>query len=274
MVEVGARYVGKRAVVTGGASGIGAAIAMAMAAEGGAIAVLDLDLERAQAIAGKCGGDSIALACDVADPKAVAGAFGQIDATLGGVDVLVNNAGHAPARDELRTQRALTNMQRAMTGEPPEPLQILSSLGLDDWDRMLRVHLYGTFFCSREAMARMQRDNAGGVILNLASILGIAGSAQAPHYAAAKGGIIALTKSIAAEGATAGVRANAIAPGWIDTPMTQGALVPELAAMLRMQIPAHRFGTPDEIAALAVHLCADEASYTTGQVISVNGGLF
>lgn len=139
---------------------------------------------------------------------------------------------------------------------------------------MLRVHLYGTFYCSREAMARMERSETGGAIVNLASILGIAGSAAAPHYAAAKGGIIALTKSMAAEGAGVGIRVNAIAPGWIDTPMTQGTLVPEVEAMLRMQIPLHRFGTADEIAALALHLCADEASYTTGQVISANGGLF
>ena len=187
--------------------------------------------------------------------------------------MLVNNAGHAPPRNEELTQRSLANMQRAMTGESPEPLQALSSLGLDEWDRMLRVHLFGTFYCAREAMTRMQGRESGGVILNMASILGIAGSAAAAHYAAAKGGIIAFTKSLAAEGATAGVRVNAIAPGWIDTPLTQNALAPEVAAMLRMQIPLHRFGTAEEVAALALHLCSDEASYTTGQVISPNGGL-
>ena len=267
------RYTGKRVVVTGGASGIGAAIASAMAAEGAVVAVLDVNTEQATSVAEKCGGGAVALTCDVSDPAAVADAFGEIDGALGGVDVLVNNAGHAPPRNEQVTQRALGNMQRAMTGESPEPLQALSSLSLDEWDRMLHVHLYGTFYCAREAMARMERTG-GGAILNLASILGIAGSAAAPHYAAAKGGIIALTKSMATEGAAAGIRVNAIAPGWIDTPMTQGTLLPEVAAMLRMQIPVHRFGTADEIAALALHLCADEASYTTGQVISANGGLF
>ena len=266
------RYTGKRVVVTGGASGIGAAIALAMAAEGGTVAVLDLDDERAGSIAEKCGG-GIAIGCDVADPDVVAEAFAEIDTALGGVDVLVNNAGHAPPRKEELTRRSLDNMQRVMTGESPQALKSLSALSTDEWDRMLRVHLYGTFYCSREAMARMEAGD-GGVILNLASILGIAGSAAAPHYAAAKGGIIALTKSMAAEGAGVGIRVNAIAPGWIDTPMTQGTLIPEVAAMLRMQIPVHRFGTADEIAALALHLCADEASYTTGQVISANGGLF
>lgn len=268
------RFDGKRVAVTGAGSGIGAAIALGMAAEGARVAVVDLDGNRARAIAEKCGNGSIALACDVADPQAVATTFAAIDAALGSVDVVVNNAGHAPVRNEALTQRVLDNMQRAMTGQSQQPLQSLSSVSLDDWDRMIRVHLYGTFYCSREAMTRMEASGTGGVILNMASILGIAGSAAAAHYAAAKGGIIAFTKSLAAEGAAAGIRANAIAPGWIDTPMTQGTLAPEVAGILRMQIPMHRFGTADEIAALALHLCSDEAGYTTGQVISVNGGLF
>ena len=268
------RYEGSRVAVTGAGSGIGAAIAMGMAAEGAAVAVIDMDAGRARAIADKCGAGSVAFTCDVADAEAVASTFADIDGALGRLDVVVNNAGHAPARNEALTQRTLGNMQRAMTGETQQPLRSLTSLSNDDWDRMIRVHLYGTFFCAREAMTRMERDGAGGAILNMASILGIAGSAAAAHYAAAKGGIIAFTKSLATEGAAAGVRVNAIAPGWIDTPMTQGALAPEIAGVLRMQIPMHRFGTTDEIAALALHLCSDEAGYTTGQVISVNGGLF
>ena len=226
------RYTGKRIVITGGASGIGAAIALAMAGEGGIVAVLDLNGEAAKTVADKCD-DAYAIPCDVSDQDAVTSAFAEVDATLGGVDVLVNNAGHAPPRSEELTRRALDNMQRVMTGETPRPLQSLSSLDPGEWDRMLRVHLYGTFYCSREAMARMEHSDAGGVILNVASILGMAGSAAAPHYAAAKGGIIALTKSLAAEGAAAKVRVNAIAPGWIDTPMTQGSLLPEVSAMLR-----------------------------------------
>jgi NAD(P)-dependent dehydrogenase (short-subunit alcohol dehydrogenase family) len=267
------RYEGKCVAVTGAGSGIGAAVALAMAAEGAAVAVIDMDADRARAISDKCGDGCVALTCDVSDAQAVASTFAEIDSALGSIDVLVNNAGHAPARNEALTGRLLENMQRAMTGESQQPLQSLSSLSLDDWDRMLRVHLYGTFYCAREAMARMERGS-GGVILNMSSILGIAGSAAAAHYAAAKGGIIAFTKSLASEGSAAGIRVNAIAPGWIDTPMTQGALTSETGAVLRMQIPMHRFGTPDEIAALALHLCSDEAGYTTGQVISVNGGLF
>jgi|SRR5947209_3507280 len=267
-----ARFNNRRVVVTGGGSGIGAAIAVAVAAEGGALALLDRDHEAAQAVADRCGGEALAVACDVADPDAVAAAFAQVDARFGGLDVLVNNAGHAPPPDPALTQRALENMQRAMTQQPPLPLRVLSALDLPAWDRMIRVHLYGTFFCAREAMSRMEQGE-GGVILNMASILGLAGSAGAPHYSAAKGGIIALTKSLALEGAAAGVRVNAIAPGWIDTPMTQTVLAPELAAVLQAQIPMHRLGAAEEIAALALHLCAEESSYTTGQVISVNGGL-
>lgn len=267
------RYAGKRVVVTGAGSGIGAAIATAMAAEGATVALLDLDGDTAREVAGECGPGAITIACDVADAVSVASAFADIDDAFGAVDVVVNNAGHAPPRNDELTERGLANMQRAMAGEPPQPLRSLSSLAPDEWDRMIRVHLYGTFHCAREAMTRMERTGTGGAILNMASILGIQGSAAAPHYAAAKGAIIALTKSLAAEGVTSGVRVNAIAPGWIDTPMTQGALRPEVAGMLRMQIPMHRFGTADEIAALALHLCSDEASYTTGQVVSVNGGL-
>ena len=267
------RYSDKRVAVTGAGSGIGAAIATRLAREGALVAALDLDADRAVATASECGAGSVGLRCDVADAAAVADAFAEIDRALGGVDVVVNNAGHAPPRDEAMTQRAMGNMQRAMAGETPEPLLATSSLDLDDWDRMIRVHLYGTFYCAREAMMRMQASPSGGVILNMASILGIQGSAAAPHYSAAKGGIIALTKSLAAEGVTANVRVNAIAPGWIDTPMTQGVLASETAGLLLMQIPMHRFGTADEIAALAAHLCSEEASYTTGQVVSVNGGL-
>jgi NAD(P)-dependent dehydrogenase (short-subunit alcohol dehydrogenase family) len=268
------RYDGKRVAVTGAGSGIGAAIALGMAAEGAAVAVIDMDGDRAGAIAAKCGNGSAALTCDVADAQAVVSTFAEIDDVLGPVHVVVNNAGHAPVRNEALTQRVLDNMQRAMTGDSQQPLESLSSVSLDDWDRMIRVHLYGTFYCAREAMTRMERRATGGVILNMASILGIVGSAAAAHYAAAKGGIIAFTKSLAAEGAAADIRVNAIAPGWIDTPMTQGTLAPEVAGVLRMQIPMHRFGTADEIAAMALHLCSDEAGYTTGQVISVNGGLF
>lgn len=266
------RYDGTRAVVTGGASGIGAAIAAGLAREGAAVAVLDLDEEAARAVADACGAGSVGLRCDVADPAQVAAAFSAVDDALGGVDVVVNNAGHAPPRDDALTARSMDNLQRAMGGEPPQPLRAVSSLDLDAWDRMIRVHLYGTFYCAREAFTRMERAS-GGVILNVASILGISGSAAAPHYSAAKGGILALTKSLAAEGVTSSIRVNAIAPGWIDTPLTQYALAPEVGSLLTMQIPMRRFGTADEVAALALHLCSSEASYTTGQVISPNGGI-
>ncbi len=268
------RYEGKRVVVTGGASGIGAAIALGMAAEGASVAVLDLDEAGAQVVADKAGGRSLAVRCDVADPADVARAFVAVDEALGGLDVLVNNAGHASPRDDSKTQRALGNLEKRMLGQPEEPLRGASSLELDDWDRMIRVHLSGTFFCAREGMRRMEQAGTGGAMLNMASILGIAGSGLAPHYSAAKGGIIALTKSLAQDGVAARIRVNAIAPGWIDTPLTQAALSAEMGGVLTMQIPMGRMGTVEEIAPLALHLCADEASYTTGQVISPNGGLF
>src|SRR5438270_10314939 len=151
-----ARFNNRRVVVTGGGSGIGAAIAVAVAAEGGAVALLDRDDDAARAVADRCDGDALALACDVADADAVAAAFAEVDSRLGGVDVLVNNVGHAPPPDPALTQRALENMQRAMTQQPPLPLRVLSALDLQEWDHMIRVHLYGTFFCAREAMSRME----------------------------------------------------------------------------------------------------------------------
>lgn len=266
------RFAGKGAVVTGAGSGIGAAIARALAGDGAAVALLDLDEARAKAVADDAGSSCVGISCDVADAAAVAAAFERVDRELPRLDVLVNNAGHAPPRRPEITDRSMANLQRVMAGEPPQPLEVVSTLADDEWDRMLRVHLSGTFFCAREAFRRMQ-GAGGGVVLNVASILGIAGSAAAPHYSAAKGGIIALTKSLALEGVNAGIRVNAIAPGWIDTPMTANALAPEVAAMLKMQIPMHRFGTAEEIAAAALHLCSDEASYTTGQIVGVNGGI-
>jgi 3-oxoacyl-[acyl-carrier protein] reductase len=266
------RFSGRSGVVTGAGSGIGAAIARALAAEGAVVALLDVDEQKAKAVATEAGSECLPLGCDVADADAVRSAFRVIDRELPGLDVVVNNAGYAPPRDPAVTARAQGNMQRAATGQLPQPLEALSSLSDEDWDRMLRVHLYGTFYCAREAFARMQHAG-GGVIVNMASILGISGAAAAAHYSTAKGGIIALTKSLALEGATAGIRVNAIAPGWIETPMTQDVLDSEVATLLRVQIPLHRFGTAEEIAAAALHLCSDDASYTTGQVLSVNGGL-
>jgi NAD(P)-dependent dehydrogenase (short-subunit alcohol dehydrogenase family) len=134
------------------------------------------------------------------------------------------------------------------------------------------VHVYGTFLCTREALRRME-DRRSGVILNIASVAGILGLPGAVDYTAAKGAIIAMTKSLSQEVVEAGIRVNAIAPGWIDTPLVTRTIDPQLLQVALTQVGMRRMGRPENVAALASHLCSDEAAYTTGQIVSPNGGI-
>jgi 3-oxoacyl-[acyl-carrier protein] reductase len=183
----------------------------------------------------------------------------------------VNNAGIARGRPEVQ-RRALANIQAAMTGGQVDSLRATSSVGLAEFDRMLRVHVYGAFLCTREALRRME-NRRSGVILNISSVAGILGLPGSIDYTAAKGAIIAMTKSLSREVVTAGIRVNAIAPGWIDTPMVANETDPQLLRSTLAQVGMRRLGRPEEVAALALHLCSDEASYTTGQIVSPNGGI-
>ena len=266
------RMQGRIAVVTGGASGIGRAISLAFAREGATVAVLDLRADAASAVATEAGEDARGYGCDVADPDAVRQTFDTLARDLGAVDVLVNNAGIAVRRQEVQ-DRAVANVEAMMTGGETGSLRATSTLDDETWDRTLRVHLYGTFHCSREALKVME-GRRSGVICNMSSVLGVWGSEAAPEYGAAKGGIAALTKGLAMEVLHAGIRVNAIAPGYVRTPMTQEQIDPRLTAMIVPRVLGSDMTEPETIAALAVHLCCDESSYTTGQVISPNGGLF
>lgn len=266
------RMKGKLAVVTGGASGIGRGIGIAFAREGARVAVLDLRAEAASAVAAEAGGDSQGYGCDVADPGAVRDTFDAVARDLGDVDVLVNNAGIAVRRQEVQ-DRALANFEAMMTGGEAGSLRATSTLDDETWDRTLRVHLYGTFHCSREVLKVMETRRSG-VICNMSSVLGVWGSNVAPEYGAAKGGIAAFTKGLAMEVLHAGIRVNAIAPGYVRTPMTQEQIDPRVTAMIVPRVLGGDMTEPETIAALAVHLCSEESSYTTGQVISPNGGLF
>lgn len=266
----GQRFADKVVVVTGGGSGLGEAMSLAFAREGGRVAVLDINGEAAARTA-KNTDEGRAYPCDVSDESAVAAAFRAVDTDLGPVDVLVNNAGIARIRPEV-TQRVLANIQAAMAGGPVDSLRATSTLGLAEFDRMLRVHVYGTFLCSREALRRME-DRRSGVILNMASVAGIHGQPGSVDYSGAKGAIIAMTKSLSQEVVAAGIRVNAIAPGLIDTPMVANEADPQLMPFVLGQIGMRRMGRPEEVAALALHLCSEEASYTTGQIVSPNGGM-
>ena len=262
---------GLRALVTGAGSGIGRAIAMRFAQEGARVAVNDVDAKAAHATADEI--DGLVVRADVADPDAVRAMFEMIRTNFGGLELLVNNAGIAETagqdREELNA-RFEQRVSEIMGGGPIKTqFEVVENMSDDDWDRMLRVHLYGTFHCAREAVKLM---NEGGSIVNMSSILALTGSSAVPHYAAAKGGILALTKSLAQELGSRGIRVNAICPGWIDTPMTQ-LLSPFVQQLAIGQTPLGRIGTPDEVASVALFLASEDSSFVTGQWVSPNGGL-
>jgi 3-oxoacyl-[acyl-carrier protein] reductase len=261
---------GKVAVVTGGGSGIGEAICVALAEQGARLAVVDIDRDAAELTAGLVS-ESVAIEADVADSAAVERALAQTEATLGPLDILVNNAGIA-GRAELDriAPRIEQQFAAATTGATPPPLEATVQLTDEEWRRMLSVHLDGTFYCTRAALRTMAPRGAG-VIINIASICGIEGCMGAPHYSAAKAGILGFTRAVAKEVISQGVRVNAIAPGYIDTPMLSHSSDVMRQAVL-MQTPLGRLGTPQEIAALAVYLAGDQAAFFVGATLSPNGG--
>src|SRR3954466_1032958 len=245
------RLEGRTALVTGGASGIGAATARRLAAEGARVAVGDLDVDGARSVAGEIDGGATKLA--VADVAPVGRAVAAATAGLGPVDVLVNNAGTDRFGFFVHTDAAL-------------------------WDLVLGVNLRGVLACTHAVLQTMH-DRGGGVIVNVASEAGRVGSQGSATYSAAKAGVIGFTKAIAREAARYGVRANAVAPGPIETPLLNSApeQLGELGHRLKQgMIDAtvmRRIGTPDEVAAAIAFLASDDASYVTGQTLNVSGGL-
>ena len=239
--------------VTGGASGIGRAICLRLASDGAAVAVLDNNVAGAEATAATiatAGGRAVAAAVDVADGAAVRAAAERLRAVLGPVHIMVNVAG-------IGAFVPLLEMTDA------------------EWQRMIAVHLTGTFNCTRAAVPDMLAAGWGRIV-NTASVAGLSGGGPGlSHYAAAKGGIIAFTKAIAHELGPAGVTANCIAPGLIDTPMIASSLVTaELRTRATAGAPMRRIGMPEDIAAACAFLVADESSFFTGQVMSPNGGRY
>ena len=238
---------GEVALVTGGSRGIGLAIANALAEGGARVAVLARGEERAIAAAAELPGEGhLGLACDVADSAGAGAAVERIETELGGISILVNNAGIA--RDN-----------------------ILLRLKDEDWDEVMAVNLKGAFNMTR-AIARGMMKRRDGVILNLSSVIGLSGNAGQANYASSKAGLIGFTKSVARELASRGVRCNALAPGYIETDMT-GELNEKQTEAIRGQIPLGRLGTPEDIAGVARFLAGPAACYITGQVITVDGGM-
>ncbi len=241
---------GKVALVTGAAKGIGKAIALALAADGAAVIVnyngskdrAEQTVEEIKAL----GADAMAYQCNVADTKAVDDMIKEIIRIYGRLDILVNNAGIT--RD---------NLIMKMTEE--------------DFDAVINANLKGCFNTIK-AVSRQMLKQRSGRIINITSVSGILGNAGQANYAASKAGIIGLTKTMARELASRGITVNAVAPGFVDTDMTQ-TLSDSIKAAATAQIPLGHFGRPEDIASMAAYLASEKASYITGQIISVDGGM-
>jgi len=275
MTQDQGRLAGKIALITGAARGLGAAMARRFRDEGATPIITDLSEPDCRALAGELDGDAYAL--DVTDSAAVAEVFAKVAANHGRLDVLVNNAGISGMEDrpeEVQRGYDITMAQMADTlaGNPPSVFNDVTQRTTDDdWHRVLAVHLDGTFFCTREAM-RIMAPQRSGVVINLGSIMGTSGGGGAAAYCAAKAGILGLTRAHAREFVAQGIRVNAIAPGWIETAMTD-ALGP-MKPLIVAQTPMQRMGDADDIAWAAVYLASDEAKFVTGQVLSPNGGWY
>jgi 3-oxoacyl-[acyl-carrier protein] reductase len=258
------------AFITGAGSGLGAAAARRLAQDGAIVAINDMNETAAQAIATELGG--IALPFDVADSYAFDVAVDSCVSQLGRIDIMVNNAGIAPSDVSSKSERMLQNQIARMENRisDVEPMDYLVDMTDDSWDRMIRVHLYGTFHGCRAALRHMQPQRSGRII-NISSILGLKPAAAAAHYSVAKAGIIALTKSVADEVAPLGINVNAVCPGYIDTPL----LTPfseMMKAGIVMRIGKGRMGEATELAEMIRFLAGPESTYCTGDVFSVSGG--
>ncbi len=269
------RLADRVALVTGGGSGIGQAIARRFAEEGARVVINDVRLDAARAVADTLAGGGRAIRADVADSGQVRAMFAEVEREYGRLDVLVNNAGIAVTgneRGEL-VRKAEARLGEAISGQGIQTHWDVTQTMTDEaWRRMIAVHLDGTFFCTREALRLMTRAGSGAIV-NMSSVAALMGLESTPHYSAAKGGILAFTRAVAREVAAQGIRVNAVCPGYIDTPMTAG-LSPLMRTALLTRIPQGRTGQPEEVAAVALFLASDDSAYLTGQWLSPNGGLF
>ena len=244
------RSKGANALITGAAQGIGMAIAAGMAREGANVCIADVNIDKAEASAEevrKSGVKASAIKLDVSNQDEVINAFGSFIKDFGTLDILVNNAGIT--RDTL-----LIRMKE------------------EDWDSVMNINLKGTFLCSREAVRIMSKQRAGKII-NISSIVAFIGNPGQANYSSSKAAVIGLTKTIAREYAGRGIRVNAVAPGFIQTPMTDN-LPDKVKDEMKQAIPLASFGTTGDVTNAVIFLASNESDYITGQVLHVNGGMY
>ena len=240
----------KAALVTGASQGIGRETALALAEAGAKVAVAARNEEKLTTLVNEivnAGGEALAIKMDVADADQIKSGFKQTLEKFGRLDILVNNA--AITRDGLALR-----------------------MKLEDWDAVIRTNLTGAHLCIQQALATMVRARAGRII-NIASVVAQMGNAGQANYVAAKAGLVGLTKAIAIEIASRNITVNAVAPGFIATPMTD-VLSDKVKDELKLRIPLGRMGTARDVASAIVFLASDEAAYITGHVLDVNGGLY
>ncbi len=240
----------KIAVVTGAGRGIGRAIAERLAREGAKVVVADLSIQDAEdtvKVLNEMGAVAKAISVDVSSSESVKALFEEVVKEFGGVDILINNAGIT--RDTL-----VLRMKE------------------EDWDAVIDVNLKSVFLCSKEAIKLMAKKRFGRIV-NIASVVAFMGNPGQANYSASKAGIVGLTKTLAREYASRGITVNAVAPGFIQTAMTE-KLPENVKEEMLKSIPLGRFGTVDDVAAAVVFLTLPDASYITGQVIHVNGGMY
>jgi 2-hydroxycyclohexanecarboxyl-CoA dehydrogenase len=243
---------GKISIVTGGASGIGRAIALRLASDGADVGIFDLDLEGGETVARDIrdgGRRALAVRVDVADARSVGEGVARVRRELGQIQILVNNAGY---------------------GEIAPLVQMTE----EQWDRMIAVHLKGVFHCTRAVVEEMIASGWGRIV-STSSVAGLGGAPGFVHYSAAKAGILGFTKALAQELGATGVTVNAIAPGMIDTPiLRKSALTDDMIRRVVERSPAKRIGRPEDIAAACAYIVSEEASFLMGQVLSPNGGTY
>jgi 3-oxoacyl-[acyl-carrier protein] reductase len=240
---------GKVAFVTGASQGIGRAIAVALSAAGARVALAARSEQKLAEVAGQiqsAGGEALSVKMDVADPEQIKAGFQQALAKFGRLDILVNNA--AITRDGLALR-----------------------MKLEDWDTVMRTNLTAAHLCTQQALSTMMKQRWGRII-NITSVVAETGNAGQANYVAAKAGLIGLTRAIATEMASRNITVNAVAPGFIATPMTD-PLPEKVKEEMKARIPLGRFGTENDVAAVIVFLASEEAGYITGHVLDVNGGM-